>query len=589
MTQTGTQHTTRRALALALLLCGFAFAGCTKVATESGSGAPPSAGASSAAAGATGVPLAGGAVDAMVVGDTTSGGNGYTQHGTLRIGDTQDVNGLNPHIVTSTSLGNLSEMTMAYLARYDVHNEPVPELATVIPSQANGGISKDGLSITWHLRKGVKWSDGAPFDGDDVVFSTKAVLNPANNEVGRDGWDLIDKIDEPDKFTVVFHLRKPYAGFLPLFFGSAGANPCLLPKHILGNLPNINNAPYNALPVGIGPFRYVKWVRSDHIELEANPYYWRGQPKIKHVIYKFVPDINTLYTQLQTGEVDLWPYASSNFYSRLIALGGHAVIRQPSNYFAHLDFNMQNPVLGHDLAVREALRYATDREAIRLTINHGLGVLQDGMVPPGSPAYDPNLKTIVGFDLAKANALLDGDGWKAGSDGVRAKNGKRLSFTFATVSGNAAADAAIELLRAWWKQIGVAIEVRHYQPALFFAPYADGGIIYAGKFDITTFSWGGDPIGELSNLYSCKQWPPNGQNDPRYCNQSVDANMARFKASYDPKVRLPFVEAEQQQIVKDVPTIVLRVNEDLFAYNNDLKGFVPPQLTPFDNVMNMEI
>ncbi len=124
----------------------------------------------------------------------------------------------------------------------------------------NGGVSKDGLTITWHLRHGVKWSDGAPFDADDVVFSTNAVNNPANNEVGRDGWDLITKIDEPDKYTVVYHLKKPYSGYLPSFFGSAGANPCILPKHILGNLPNINTAPYNAKPIGIGPFRYVEWV-----------------------------------------------------------------------------------------------------------------------------------------------------------------------------------------------------------------------------------------------------------------------------------------------------------------------------------------
>ena len=581
----------RRAVAAGLMGAALAFSGCTKVATEGGSGTPASSGepAATGAAIPSAVPLPGGAMDAMVAGETTSSGNGYTQHGTLRIGDTQDVNGLNPHIVNATSLGNLSELTMAYLARYDVHNLPVPELATVIPSQANGGISKEGLTITWHLRKGVKWSDGSPFSGDDVVFSTKAVLNPANNEVGRDGWSLITKIDEPDKYTVVFHLRKPFAAFLPNFFGSAGGNPCILPKHILGNLPNINNAPYNSLPVGIGPFRYVKWVRSDHIELEPNPYYWRGQPKLKHVFYKFIPDNNTLLTQLQTGEIDLWPLASTNFYSRLASMPGHVVIQQPSNYFLHLDFNMRNPVLGHDLAVREALRYATDRESLRTTIFHGLGVLQEGMVPPGSPAYDPNLKTIAPFDTAKANALLDADGWKAGSDGVRAKDGKRLFFVFAQPSGNPAADEAIELMRAWWKQIGVGIELRHYQQALFFAPYADGGIVYGGKFDITMFSWGGDPIGELSNLYECTQWPPNGQNDPRYCNPAVDVAMQHFKASYDAKVRLPYVEFEQQQIVKDVPTVVLRINDDLFAYNNDLKGFIPPQLTPFDNMMNVEI
>ncbi len=171
----------------------------------------------------------------------------------LRIGDIQDFDNLNPHLTTSLILGNLSQLTMAYLVRYGHDNRPIPELATIVPTQRNGGISKDGLTITWHLRHGVRWSDGAPFDADDVVFSTNAVNNQKNNEAGRDGWDLITKIDEPDKYTVVFHLKKPYSGYLPSFFGSAGANPCILPKHILGDLPDINHAPYNAMPIGIGP------------------------------------------------------------------------------------------------------------------------------------------------------------------------------------------------------------------------------------------------------------------------------------------------------------------------------------------------
>ena len=146
-----------------------------------------------------------------------------------------------------------------------------------MPTQANGGVSKDGLTITYHLRKGVSWSDGAPFDADDVVFSTNVVLNPANNEVGRQGWDQITKIDEPDKYTVVYHLKKPYSPFIETFFSTAGANPCILPKHLLAKYPNINNVPYNSLPIGIGPFKYLRWDRAQDVVLVPNPLYWRGQ------------------------------------------------------------------------------------------------------------------------------------------------------------------------------------------------------------------------------------------------------------------------------------------------------------------------
>ncbi len=130
--------------------------------------------------------------------------NAFTHPHYLRYADGGgDLATLNPVINSETRLNWLTEMTMAYLVRYDHSNRPVPELVTVVPTQANGGISRDGKTITWHIRKGVKWSDGVPFNADDVVFSTKVVQNPANNVVGRDGWNLIQKIDEPDKFTVV--------------------------------------------------------------------------------------------------------------------------------------------------------------------------------------------------------------------------------------------------------------------------------------------------------------------------------------------------------------------------------------------------
>ncbi|MBV9269635.1 MAG: peptide ABC transporter substrate-binding protein, partial [Candidatus Eremiobacteraeota bacterium] len=103
----------------------------------------------------------------------------------------------------------MASLTMAWLIKWDHDNNPIPELATEVPTQANGGISKDGLTITYHLRKGVKWSDGQPFTADDVIFTTKQILNPANNITTRPGWDRIAKMDEPDKYTVVYHLSKP--------------------------------------------------------------------------------------------------------------------------------------------------------------------------------------------------------------------------------------------------------------------------------------------------------------------------------------------------------------------------------------------
>jgi peptide/nickel transport system substrate-binding protein len=522
------------------------------------------------------------------VAQTSGGGagarNAYTIPHTLRIGDTQDFDNLNPQLSTTLIGGNLFQLTMAYLVRYDAHNDPTPELATEVPTEANGGIGKDGLTITWHLRRGVKWSDGVPFDADDVVFSTNAVNNPANNEVGRDGWDLITKIDEPDKYTVVFHLRRKYSGYLPTFFGSAGANPCVLPKHILGNLPNINTAPYNSKPVGIGPFRFVEWVRGDHVTLEANPYYWRGQPKIKKIVYKIIPDRNTLLTQLQTGEVDMWTFIPAAFVARATALPNVKYARGPSYLYTHVDFNTSHPAL-KDKVVRQALRLATDRKTLLEKVSHGVGILQEAAITPAS-ALHVDLPEIP-YDVAAANKLLDDAGWKRGADGVRAKKGVRLDLEVATVSGNQDVDARIEQLRGMWQQIGVKITAKHYNSGLFFQ--VSGGILYPGKWDVTTFGWQMTPDADLNPENSCALIPPSGQNVTRLCDPALEKYLQLQKVTYSVEARKPIVTAAEKIIDADVPYEVLYVNEDVHAYNADLTNWHPNSSTPFDDFMNVDI
>lgn len=546
---------------VAIVCCALTLAACTKVGTQDQAS-----------------PGAGGAKPH----------NSFTQAHYLRIADgSGDIDSLNPHLFQEFALGNISELTMAWLVRYDHQNRPVPELATMIPTQNNGGISKDGKTITWHIRQAVKWSDGQPFNADDVVFSTNVVNNPKNNEIGRDGWDLITSVDEPDKYTVVFHMKKPYAAFLPTFFGTGGANPCILPKHLLGSLPNINTAAYNAKPVGIGPFRVTQWRRGDAVELEANPYYWRGQPKLKRITYKLVASRDTLATLMQTGDVDLWPLVPSAYIKPMQAIGTLNTPVIPSYYYAHLDFNLSHPIVS-DVRVRQAIRYALDRKQLVDKIGHGFGILQEGVISPASPFADTKIP-FVDADVQKAKDLLDAAGWKAGSDGIRAKNGQRLSLEFPYYTGAPDADQRVEVMRGMLKNVGIDIQTRKYTPALFFALPQNNGIMYGGKFDLTFFSWGGDPSGELHNIYGCNAIPPGGQNDMRYCNKQVDAWMSQFDNTYDEGVHKDLATKIQEQIVKDVPTIVLYIQQDGYAMNSDLKGYSPNQVSPFDDMMNVDI
>lgn len=531
------------------------------------------------AAGVVALPMASGA--------QSTGRHSYTIPHTLRFAGAEDLVGLNPMLNQQAVLSYLSQMTMAYLVRYDEHNEPIPELATVVPSQKNGGVSADGKTITYHLRGDAKWSDGVPFTSEDVRFSIKAVLNPKNNTGGTDGFDKIVRMDTPNATTIVLHLKQPYGGFVGTYFSAAGGGPSLLPKHILGNLPDINNAPYNALPIGIGPFKYASWKRGDSVELVPNPTYFGRKPKLQHVIYKLITDRNTVLTQLTTHELDLWIPATAAYYDRLKGIPGVTVLNRPGYTYDHMDFNVSHGAL-RDPVVRRALRYGIDRKLLLEKIRHGVGVLQEGMLAPTHPNFDPSIK-LIPFDIAKGNALLDKAGYVRGADGIRAKAGVRLSFDYATAVGTPDADQQIELIRSWWKEMGVDFTVHRYLSAIFFAPAQTGGTLYGGHFDIANFAWGGTPDGDQTNIFASDRVPPHGQNVLRYHSPVTDRLMAQFSATYDLAKRKKLSAQIQEQIVRDAPTIVLDVRDDIEAFNSDLKNFKPNTLTPFDNAANFDI
>ena len=520
----------------------------------------------------------------------TSGAQGarhpYTVPHVLRYATGEDIVGLNPHLVQQLTVSFMSQMTMAWLLRYDKRNQPVPELATAVPSKANGGISRDGKTITYHLRRDAKWSDGVPFTADDVRFSVDVVRNPANNEGTHLGFDQIDRVEVPDQYTVVFRMLRPYSGFYVNFFSSGGANPCVLPKHLLDKLANINDAPYNALPVGIGPFKYVSWKRADSVEMVPDPLYFGRKPRLRRVIFKIIPDRNTTLTQLTTHEIDLWAALPAAFFDRARSLPGVATIRQASYGFNHVDFNLEHGAL-RDPVVRRALRLAIDRAVIREKIRHGVGILQETPFAPGHP-FHVDLPRVP-FDVAAANRMLDAAGWKRGADGVRAKNGERLEFNVAIGVGLPDTDAILEIIRPSWAEIGAHFDVRHYPSPLYFAPAQTGGILYSGKYDVSLYAWFTNPNGDLTNLYACDRIPPKGQNVPRYCNRTADAAMRRFIATYDLAEQRAASRVLQDALYRDVPTIVLDAREDVYAFNDDLRDFHPNQVTAFDDLVDADI
>ncbi len=510
----------------------------------------------------------------------------YTIPHVLRYATGEDIVGLNPHLNPQLTLSFMSSLTMAWLVRYDRANKPVPELATAVPSQANGGVSSDGKTITYHLRRDAKWSDGAPFTAADVKFSVDVVRNPANNEQTHQGFDEIERVETPDPYTVVFVMRRPYSGFYVNFFSSGGANPCLLPEHVLKGAATINDAPYNALPVGIGPFKYASWKRADSVELVPDPLYFGRKPRLQRVIFKVIPDRNTTLTQLTTHEIDLWMAVPAAFYDRARGVPGVRILRQGSYAYNHIDFELDHGAL-RDPVVRRALRLATDRRTILEKIRHGVGILQETPFAPGHPFHIDVPR--VPFDVTAANRMLDGAGWRRGPDGVRAKHNDRLDFTFAIGTGLPDTDQILELIRLSWEQIGARFEVKRYPSPLFFAPMQTGGIIYGGKFDATVYAWYTAPNGDLRNLFGGDRIPPAGQNIPRFRDRATDRALDAFTETYDFAKQRDAMRTVQERLVAQAPTIVLDAREDIFAYNDDLRDFHPNQVTAFDDLVDADI
>ncbi len=515
----------------------------------------------------------------------TAAATAATPH-VLRFATAEEVATLNPDLSQQLVVSYLSQMTAAYAFRTDAGNRLIPELATSVPTEANGGISKDGMTITLHLRRGVKWSDGAPFDGSDVAFTIAAINNSANVVPTRAGFDQIARIDEPDPLTVVLHLKAPFGAIVPTLFASSGIF-AILPKHVLGTLHDMNTAPFNSLPVGIGPFRYAAWKRGDEIELERNPNYWRGQAALDRVIMKLIPDRNTVLTQLQTGELDVWYPFGGSYLSRVAAIPGIHLIRQPAYSVNEVALNLKSPMLV-DRSVRQAMRYGLNRAVLRDKVGHGVGILQDVVFPTIDPSTPKDIP-FTAYAPDRANAILDAAGWKRGADGIRQKNGQRLSLAVATSAGTPDADVQIELIRSWWQPIGIAMDVRRYQSSLLFGPYNEGGIFETGKFDVMFLGRSFPAPFDITSLFGCSHFPPAGQNEERYCNPKFDAIAAEYDRTYDDGTRAKLLDRAAHILEADVPVIVTVGREDLFGVSNAVKNFHPHAAAPFDDMLKVDV
>lgn len=501
------------------------------------------------------------------------------RHGsdTLIVAIRQEPISLNPLLLEGTTSYTIGPLLYSYLVNYDAKGNAFGDLAAAVPSLANGGVSRDGTRITYHLRRGVRWQDGTPVTARDVLFSYHAVMNPANNLPERYAFDLITSIAAPDPYTVVITTKHPFAPIIGYFFGGDSNYP-ILPAHLLAKYPNLNNIPFNSAPIGSGPYRLAHWDRGDRLELEANPAYYAGKPPIEHLVMPFVQDNSTRTTLLRTGEIDAAFLLDASRIAELRAIPNHRVVVTPVPYFYALAYNLDDPILA-DASVRRAIGLAIDRDSLTRKITQGVDDAKTAMAGLFTWAYDPNADTTR-YDPAQAEALLTRDGWIPGRDGIRVKNGVRLRFELSFPAGSDITTRFATAIAAAERTIGVELTERSYARAQYIA--TDGPLMQ-GHYQISLYDYQSSWDPDASWVLACDQRAPHGFNMARYCNPALDRLMERAAASFDRATRIAVSRAIERRVAEDQPYYFICQISEVDVIPKGLDGFERPLTSPFNS------
>ena len=479
----------------------------------------------------------------------------------------------------------LSSLIYSYLVVADDRGQLQGDLAVQVPTLRNGGISPDGTRYVYHLRRGVRWQDNAPLTSADVKFSWQAIVNPNNNTLHREGYTEIAAIDTPDPYTIVVRLKHRYPPFVSKFFTplQEGGKP-VLPQHILGKYSSINQVPFNAAPVGSGPFKFAKWERGRELVLDRNPLYYKGLPKLKRIELHIIPDDQTILNEVRLHHVDLVASPAVTQYEQYRSLPDVVTELYPWNSQVLLIVNNSKPGLS-DVRVRRAIAASIDYDAIIAKLAHGTGVPSRDYIPPTAIGYAHNAPRA--YDPARANAMLDVAGYKRGADGVRVRGGIRLEYTLDSISGSAALRMLAVQLQQYYRAVGVRLNVKDYAYNDMFTP---DGPIYGNAYDFAiygaTLTW--DP--DMSFYIGCDAFYPRGENTYRYCNHKVDALERSGLASDDPVQRAEAYRRAEPLLWQTIPYIPLYDRRRVTVRSPDLRNFkVNPSSTPWYNVWQWDI
>ncbi|MFF1272155.1 ABC transporter substrate-binding protein [Streptomyces marokkonensis] len=424
-----------------------------------------------------------------------------------------------------------------------------PALAKALPEVTDGG-----RTYTYTLREGVKFSDGEPLTADDVVFTYRTVLDDRTNNTAKSELDAIKEVRADGDDKVVFTLDYPYAAF------AARTVLPVVPEHIAGK-QDPNTGAFNTEPVGTGPYVLTGWSKGEKLTFKANPDYWGGAPKVKKLTMAIVADDDVRATRLRSGDLDgatLPPNLAATFKSD----DDKKTYRATTYDFRAVTLPTGNPVTG-DTTIRRALDLAVDREAMVGTILDGAGRPAYGPLPLDDPWFAQGIERA--HDPGEARRVLDEAGWKAGGDGVRAKDGRRASFTLYYPSGDKVRQDHALAYASDAKKAGIEVKAESATWEVI-EPRMRHDAVLAG------FGSTGDPDFGLYTLLHSSLAGDGFNNMARYDNPAVDEALDTGRRSQDPTARKAAYDDLQRALVKNPGYTFLTHIDHMYVLADRWKG-----------------
>ncbi|MFI5806161.1 ABC transporter substrate-binding protein [Streptomyces sp. NPDC051561] len=434
-----------------------------------------------------------------------------------------------------------------------------PALAAELPK-----VSADGLTYTYKLRPGVKFTDGQPFGAKDVVFTYETILDKKTNNAAKSELDAIKSVKAEGADTVVFTLKYPYAPFaertvLPI-----------APQHVAGK-QDVNTGAFTTKPIGTGPYVLTNWSKGEKLSFKANPAYWGGAPAVKKFTMAIIKDDDVRATRLRSGDLDgaiLPPNLAKSFKAE----GNRKTYEAKSFDYRTVTLPTHNKVTG-DTAVRRALDVAVDRRTMVDKILEGAGKPAYGPVPTDSPWFAKGTERT--HDLAKAKKILDDAGWKPGADGVRVKDGVRAEFPLWYLSGDKLRQDHALAYASDAKKAGLDIKTQAGTWEVIEPRMKSDAVLAGGGSP-------GDPDFDQYLLLKSSLAGDGFNNMAWYDNKAVDTALDAGRRSGKDAERKAAYATVQQELVKNPGYTFLTHIDHLYVVNDKWDG-LSTQIEPHDH------